>query len=520
MKNHRLFKISLITLSTLVPLFLNSCKEEPNTDPVAAFTISPTYGTTDTTFVFDASGVRDIETPASDLMVRWDWESDSVFDTEFSTNKIASHKFIIGGTMYVTVEVKDVKGKTNRFTDFVKVAWNNRPPRAALNINPKSGFLQDTFVMDASACSDAEDKQTDLVVRFDFEGDGTWDTEYSTSKVVNHQYTAAGTYPVKVIVKDSDGSTDEEIISLLVGGLNTAPEVPKNPQPADLAGQSSTLCVLTWTCTDPENDSLKYDVYFGTETTPPVVSGNQSGAQFICLPLEYTTTYYWKIVVRDPYSHEVTGPVWSFTTNSPLNPIGSLRDPRDGKVYKTVTINENIWMAQNLNIGTMINSSTGGDRSDGYQLNNQKIEKFCYRNEAAYCDIYGGLYQWDEAMGYASTEASPGLCPDGWHLPTDAEWHDLVVFLDPVNGEADAGEQLALGSRSGFQALFSGYLIFAERKYYDVVNAGYFWSSTVNPNPQLNHLSLMRSIYRGKTAFQQDTSQKVNGLPVRCVKDY
>ncbi|MFA5815607.1 MAG: FISUMP domain-containing protein [Bacteroidales bacterium] len=519
MNNQRLFRISLITLSTLIPLFLHSCKEEPNTAPIAAFTISPAFGTTDSTFTFDASGVKDLEDPVADLQVRWDWESDSVFDTDFSINKIVKHKFTAGGTIYITVEVKDTKGKTNRFTDFVKVAWNNRPPKAALHITPPKGFLQDVFVMDASACSDYEDKNADLLVRFDFEGDGTWDTEYSKTKIVNHQYTGAGTFPVKVIVKDNGGATDEEIVNLQVGPVNQAPEAPKNPQPADQASQVSTLSVLTWTCIDPETDSLKYDIYFGKEANPPKVATNQSGAQFICLPLEYTSTYYWKVVARDPYSHEIAGPVWSFTTNSPLNPMGTFTDARDGKVYKTVTINDRIWMAQNLNIGTMINSSTGGDRGDGYQLNNKKTEKFCYKNEAANCEIYGGLYQWDEAMA-PTGEGATGICPDDWHLPTDAEWHELVLFLDPVDGEAKAGDQLALGSQSGFQALFSGYIIFAERKYYDIGNAGYFWSSTVNPTPELNHMSLMRSIYRGKSAFQQDTSQKVNGLSVRCVKDY
>jgi uncharacterized protein (TIGR02145 family) len=63
-------------------------------------------------------------------------------------------------------------------------------------------------------------------------------------------------------------------------------------------------------------------------------------------------------------------------------------------------------------------------------------------------------------------------------------------------------------------------MIFAERKYYDIANAGYFWSSTVNPTAELSHMALMRSIYRGKPAFQQDTSRKVNGIPVRCVKDH
>jgi uncharacterized protein (TIGR02145 family) len=520
MRNQQLFRISLITLSTLIPLFLHSCKPEPNTAPIASFAISPAFGTVDTTFTFDASGVKDLEDPVADLQVRWDWESDSVFDTDFSVNKIIEHKFIIGGTLYVTVEVKDTKGKTNRFTDFVKVVWNNRPPKAALNITPKNGYLQDVFKMDASACSDAEDKNADLMVRFDFDGDGTWDTEYSKTKIENHQYTEAKTYVVKVMVKDSGGSTDVEGVTLKVEPTNLSPEVPKDPIPGDQGTNASTSGALSWTCIDPEHDSLVYDIYFGRDANPPKVASDKAGSKFETLPLEYATVYYWKVVAKDPYSHVVAGPVWTFTTGSPEYPLGTFTDARDGKVYKMVTINNKIWMAQNLNIGTMIHSTTGGDRSDGYQLKNNKAEKFCYKNEAANCDIYGGLYQWDEAMAYSTTEGSSGLCPEGWHMPTDAEWHELVVFLDPVDGEAKAGEHLVVGSLSGFQALFAGYVIFAERKYYDAGNAGYFWSSTGNSNPQLNHLALMRSIYRGKPAFQQDTSQKVNGLSVRCVKDY
>ena len=519
MKNHRLFRISLITLSALIPMLVNSCKEEPNTPPTAIFTIKPAFGSVDTTFTFDASGVRDLEDPVTDLQVRWDWESDSVFDTEFSTTKTIKHKFATGGTMYVTVEVKDPKGKASRYTDFVKVQWNNRPPKAAMNITPKSGFLQDIFRMDASACSDAEDKNADLQVRFDFEGDGTWDTEYSKTKVVTHQYSAPGTYGAVVMVKDSENATDTETVSLVVQAANTEPELPKNPNPAHQAINSSTYGLLTWTCNDPDRDSLKYDIYFGMVPDPPLVATDKAGASYICPPLEYNTQYYWKVVAKDPYTHVSVGNVWTFTTGAAVNPLGTMTDRRDGKVYKTVRINGQIWMAQNLNVGTMINTDTQDDRGD-YQKNDSISQKYCYKNIPANCDLYGGLYQWDEAMGYSKIEKSSGLCPEGWHLPSDAEWHELVIYLDPKDGEAAAGDQLVLGSNSGFQALFSGYMIFAEKKYYDAGNAGYFWSSTENPGTGLSFLALMRSIYKGKPAFQQDTSQKVNGLPVRCIKDY
>ena len=118
-------------------------------------------------------------------------------------------------------------------------------------------------------------------------------------------------------------------------------------------------------------------------------------------------------------------------------------------------------------------------------------------------------------MGYMKTEQAKGLCPSGWHIPSQAEWNELAQYYED-NGMV-AGEELRLGGRSGFQALFSGYLIFAERKFFDLNQGGYFWSSTVNPN--INYMSMGRSVYAGKTEFQEDTFQQVSGLPIRCVKN-
>jgi len=517
MKNNRLVSISLITLVFALPLLLNSCRDEPNTIPTAIFTITPPLGTTDTTFVFDASGVSDLEDNEADLQVRWDWESDSIFDTEFSTNKIETHQYTIGGTYYITMEVKDTRGMVNSATDFLRVTWNNRAPEASFNVSPEEGYLQDIFTFDASSSSDAEDDNASLQCRWDFDGDGAWDSEYSREKAVQHQYTEAGLYEVVLEVKDSEGLTDQETYDLFVGGMNEGPGDPENPGPANGANGISTLCVLSWSCSDPENDQLTFDVYFGSDPNPPMVAEGIEAYSHDCPPLDYLTDYYWKIVAHDPYGHTAEGEVWQFTTNESVNPMSTFRDPRDGKFYKTVQIDGKIWMAENLNAGTMINASSGGINNDGYQKDTTRIEKYCYKNDPAYCDIYGALYQWDAAMRFGDVEGSEGICPPGWHIPTQDEWQDLYLYYEEDLG-VDAGSALMLGSQSGFQALFSGYLIFAERKYYDEGQAGYFWTST--PNPQLNHLSIIRSLYRGKVDFQEDTSQKVNGLPVRCIKNY
>ena len=87
-------------------------------------------------------------------------------------------------------------------------------------------------------------------------------------------------------------------------------------------------------------------------------------------------------------------------------------------------------MKQNLNIGTRIDGSQD-------QTNNLVIEKYCYNNDEANCNVYGGLYQWNELMNYApSSDANPsscpGICPTGWHFPSDAEWCMVTQYLDPT----------------------------------------------------------------------------------------
>ena len=108
----------------------------------------------------------------------------------------------------------------------------------------------------------------------------------------------------------------------------------------------------------------------------------------------------------------------AFTCGSPFT------DNRDGQSYNTVEIGTQCWMAENLNIGNMI-------PGNGNQTENGMIEKYCYDNNAANCNVYGGFYQWNEMMQYVTTPGVKGICPDGWHLPTDAEWCVLEQFVDP-----------------------------------------------------------------------------------------
>ncbi|OQX78941.1 MAG: hypothetical protein B6D61_04400 [Bacteroidetes bacterium 4484_249] len=103
-------------------------------------------------------------------------------------------------------------------------------------------------------------------------------------------------------------------------------------------------------------------------------------------------------------------------------------DPRDGQWYSTVEIGSQCWMAENMNIGVMIDKETGGYTN--HQTDNGIIEKYCYDNIPDSCDVYGGFYQWNEMMQYVTIEGSQGICPTGWHIASDLEWCTLENEVD------------------------------------------------------------------------------------------
>ena len=92
--------------------------------PLAFFTISPPIGDTSTMFSFDATGSTDRETASEQLEVRWDWENDGSWDTDYSPEKVASHQYSNAGTFLIRLEVKDDGGLTSRVTKQLFVTSN------------------------------------------------------------------------------------------------------------------------------------------------------------------------------------------------------------------------------------------------------------------------------------------------------------------------------------------------------------------------------------------------------------
>ncbi len=211
------------------------------------------------------------------------------------------------------------------------------------------------------------------------------------------------------------------------------------------------------------------------------------------------------------------------------------KDERDGQTYRTVKIGTQIWMAENLNY-----AYTGVPYKYTYKDSSYTSDSasWCYHDSVEYCTKYGRLYTWAASMdsvgvwstngkgcGYnmTCTPTYPvrGVCPEGWHLPTTAEFETLFTA---VGGQLTAGKMLKSTSgwnSSGngtdtyaFSALPAGYRDDYGNFNYEGINA-YFWGSTEDDSYRAY---LMYLDYHDGIARLGYNDEKY-GFSVRCVKD-
>jgi len=190
----------------------------------------------------------------------------------------------------------------------------------------------------------------------------------------------------------------------------------------------------------------------------------------------------------------------------------NLTDIRDGKVYRTIQVGSKCWMGANLNYGSWIHSSN-------HQIDNCIPEKYCPNDLQVTCQMGTATYQWDELIQYGITLAPDyqGVCPPGWHIPSAADFQELI---NAFQGSSLAGtflKDMYLIPR-GFEAMLQGmaYLNTAWAFTSSNLPAGsLFWTSTIG--------SANKVITRGVNSRNQSVSMyessKANAFPVRCVKD-
>jgi len=219
-------------------------------------------------------------------------------------------------------------------------------------------------------------------------------------------------------------------------------------------------------------------------------------------------------------------------------------DPRDGQVYNIVKIGDQWWMAENLKATYYADGTPIPKVTDNFAWSSlgSTNKAYCWYDNDSIVNsaTYGALYTWAAAMnGEASSDANPsglqGVCPDGWHLPSDAEWKELEMYLGMSQIDADdygyrgtdeGGKMKETGlthwtdpntgatNSSGFTALPSGYRV-SNGNVGGMGVWAYFWSSTGNSST-----AWLRRLYYNDSGVNRDYVTKGYGISVRCLRDF
>jgi uncharacterized protein (TIGR02145 family) len=195
---------------------------------------------------------------------------------------------------------------------------------------------------------------------------------------------------------------------------------------------------------------------------------------------------------------------------------------KDRNTYRTVKIGTQVWMGENLTVSYFRNGDAipeAKTQEDWQKAGDEGKPAWCYyENDPANGEKYGKLYNW-----YAVNDPR-GLAPEGWHVPSDAEWTKLTEYLGghkiagarmkATSGWTSNGDRNRNGTNtSGFAALPGG-----DRNYnglfYNIGVYGKWWSSTEEWTTQM----LMRYLTFDNFEYP-DHSVKQAGLSVRCIKD-
>ncbi|MEA1875545.1 MAG: FISUMP domain-containing protein [Bacteroidota bacterium] len=304
------------------------------------------------------------------------------------------------------MQVRDTNNLIATIKKEITIYHENLPPKPVLEIGCKRGNIRTQFYFDSWMTRDLESLPTSLQVRWDYNGDGNFDTEYSRERTVYHQYPEAGIYQVVLEVKDPEGLSD-------------------------------------------------------------------------------TTSQY---VIVSPYTNET----------------GLIRDHRDEQMYGTVKIGNQWWMSENLNFAP-------------WDSNKDYVEKFCYRHNPGYCEALGGLYSIYHATRNDFYNDVEGICPTGWHIPSRAEWEQMINYIDGWN----SASKLILGGETDFNTIFAGYgkETPGYKDSYSLGQITYFWSFKRLRGWPIAQSCWNIALIKDKEKIYPGYSGYDMLLSVRCVKD-
>ena len=285
-------------------------------------------------------------------------------------------------------------------------------------------------------------------------------------------------------------------------------------------------------------DLESYKFYFGTarnnlaEVNESMTSFNNEDSTIIAYVSDLTaeTRYYYVAEVTNSYGTSYSDTISFYT-------YGQITDDRDGNQYYTIQIGEQKWMAENLRATRFAN---GIEISLGTSISSTEPYRYYPNGDEANAAGYGYLYNWTAVMnGENSSNANPsgvqGICPNGWHVPSNAEWTQLTNYVGSeyaCGGDSNQitkalsantgwitysnpcapGDNQNLNNASGFNALTAGHF---SGSYGAFGEGPYFWTATENDESRAQCLTWNYSTREVQVSGGND---KYSSFSIRCVK--
>jgi len=391
---------------------------------------------------------------------------------------------------------------------------NNTEPTCSITSPTSGSEIEQGETVTISV--EVEDEDENLKeVRFYVDGSGIGSAgSFPYSYDLETNGISEGNHTIKAkAIDDKQASSEDEIQMSIVGSLVAAFSADQTTITPDGSVKFTD---------ESTNDPTSWSWDFG--------DGNTSSEQNPSHTYSSEGTYTVELIVSNDYGADTLTKTDYITVESTLtacdwNNETTFTDSRDGQEYKQIKIGDQCWMAENLNYDQ---SSYGND--------------WCYDNNSSHCNTYGRLYDWAAVMqGESSSSSNPsgvkGVCPDGWHVPSDEEWEELEMQLGMSQSEADKigirgtneGSKLAGNASlwedgdlennsefgtSGFTALPGGFRS-SKDNLLGVGTSGGWWSSTERSSAS----AWRRYLYYGLSSVYRKDYDKDYGVLVRCVRD-
>ena len=462
--------------------------EQGYSPPRALLMVQPDSAHLLTDFIFDGSQTQDDEDSIAMLKFRWDFDGDQVWDTDFISDPVMSHRFMNTGHITAIMEVKDTMGLVGRTELPLIVNRLNGLIKPRVNYTCNNCTVEDEFIFDASESFEENKPESRLLYSWNVLSSTDWEVDQSENPLFKVYLPDEGEVLVKLRVSAPDGLYMDTTLNVMVHPKNTPPYAYLDIG-CQIGNPQTQFYFNSLRSYDRDESMMNLRIRWDLNMDG-IWDTSLDDQSEVYHKYNEAGTYLVRMAIIDSQNKEsiVTGTVTVFDGN---HETGFVEDKRGtfNEYYGTVKIGDQWWMQENFN--------------SEFKSKNFDVTKNCYSNNPDNCKLYGGLYSLYEV------HLEKGLCPKGWRIPSVQDWQTLMNYL-----EKNQIRKLEYGGSSEFHINLAGY-IDVYRGYMGLDKSTHFWTSDLSKNG----VPIAWYFHPDKGINREVFVSKFYEFYVRCIKE-